>query len=365
MSCVNCFKLLISSWGKGSYWFEAKTKAGPGQATHAPPKTSLSWHRSQTGSQCLGGSFESTQAIVLYLLVVGIVCAVCSFKLIALGQVVDGTQVAALQEAAPQLPAGSGKGGFLKRSGKGTGALISLATQQSLPEPSPPRETSHPEEADALQATGQEEAMRAEQNAQALPCNGLEEALHLQQNSEALHANGPEEALHPQQNSEALPTNGPEEALHPQQNSEALATTGPEEALRPQQNSEALAINGAEKALHPQRNAQALPTNGPQTDLRPQPTEVVMGPTAMIQGSGSLGGKGYNKLGKGPSATGQPQGPPQRLTPAAVDRRLRRVMAPRTDGTFKVPENAVADWKDLEKRHKIKAIFEKCGYCKD
>ena len=57
--------------------------------------------------------------------------------------------------------------------------------------------------------------------------------------------------------------------------------------------------------------------------------------------------------------------PPAHLSPGAVDRRLRRVFAPKTNGTFKVPEAAVEEYKCPEKRSRICAMFEKCGYQAD
>ena len=57
--------------------------------------------------------------------------------------------------------------------------------------------------------------------------------------------------------------------------------------------------------------------------------------------------------------------PPKKLSPAAVDRRLRRTMEPRTDGTYKVPMEVIEQWKDKEKRPKLTATFEKLGYQAD
>ena len=41
--------------------------------------------------------------------------------------------------------------------------------------------------------------------------------------------------------------------------------------------------------------------------------------------------------------------------------RLRRVFCPRMDGTYKVPEELVRDWKSKTKRGSIEAMFEKVG----
>ena len=57
--------------------------------------------------------------------------------------------------------------------------------------------------------------------------------------------------------------------------------------------------------------------------------------------------------------------PPKKLSPAAVDRRLRRTMEPKTDGTYKVPTEVLEQWKDKEKRPKLMAMFEKLGYQAD
>ena len=54
--------------------------------------------------------------------------------------------------------------------------------------------------------------------------------------------------------------------------------------------------------------------------------------------------------------------PPPALTDCAVDRRLRRIMQPRTNGEFKVPMEVVENWRDHEKRSQVKLMFEKAGY---
>ena len=57
------------------------------------------------------------------------------------------------------------------------------------------------------------------------------------------------------------------------------------------------------------------------------------------------------------------QPPPEELTKAASEARLRRVMAPRSDGSFLVPKEAVDMWKDKDKRDSLKSMFQKCGHC--
>ena len=57
--------------------------------------------------------------------------------------------------------------------------------------------------------------------------------------------------------------------------------------------------------------------------------------------------------------------PPEKLTEAAVDRRLRRVVERKADGTYKVPKEVVEQFKDKHKRPELFAAFEKCGYKPD
>lgn len=59
------------------------------------------------------------------------------------------------------------------------------------------------------------------------------------------------------------------------------------------------------------------------------------------------------------------QEPPPELSRSAIDKRLRRVMQPRADGTDKVPEEIIQQWKDPLTRDKVMALFEKCGYKPD
>ena len=57
--------------------------------------------------------------------------------------------------------------------------------------------------------------------------------------------------------------------------------------------------------------------------------------------------------------------PPQKLSPGAVDKRLRRVMTPKVDGSYKVPQQVIDEWKDLDTRDRVRALFEKTAYCPD
>lgn len=58
-------------------------------------------------------------------------------------------------------------------------------------------------------------------------------------------------------------------------------------------------------------------------------------------------------------------GPPAELSKAAVDKRLRRIMKPFADGTLKIPIEVIHQWRDVDQRDKVKAVFEKCGYDPD
>ena len=61
------------------------------------------------------------------------------------------------------------------------------------------------------------------------------------------------------------------------------------------------------------------------------------------------------------------RGPPAALTDRAIDQKLRRIVAPRADGTYLVGSDWVDAFKDLSGggRDKVKGLFEKCGYDRD
>lgn len=56
--------------------------------------------------------------------------------------------------------------------------------------------------------------------------------------------------------------------------------------------------------------------------------------------------------------------PPQHLSRNAIRLRLRRVMTPHADGTFKIPQQALDDFSG-ENKDRLYALFEKSGYDKD
>ena len=56
--------------------------------------------------------------------------------------------------------------------------------------------------------------------------------------------------------------------------------------------------------------------------------------------------------------------PPEQLSVGAIDKRLRRVMAPRANGEYLVSQDFVKMWNDkLVGRDKVRALFEKAAYC--
>lgn len=57
--------------------------------------------------------------------------------------------------------------------------------------------------------------------------------------------------------------------------------------------------------------------------------------------------------------------PPEQLSYGAVDKRLRRIMTPRANGDFKVPQQVVEQWKNKNTRPKVMSLFEKSGYQPD
>ena len=54
--------------------------------------------------------------------------------------------------------------------------------------------------------------------------------------------------------------------------------------------------------------------------------------------------------------------PPPQLSDNAVKARLRRVFLPRADGSYLVPEDLVKEYKNINTRDRIQALYEKCGY---
>ena len=56
------------------------------------------------------------------------------------------------------------------------------------------------------------------------------------------------------------------------------------------------------------------------------------------------------------------QPPPTRMGESNMKARLRRIFLPRADGSFLVPDDLVAEYKNLDTRPRISALFEKVGY---
>lgn len=54
--------------------------------------------------------------------------------------------------------------------------------------------------------------------------------------------------------------------------------------------------------------------------------------------------------------------PPMELSKSAIDKRMRRVMAPRADGSYLVPQEIRDQYRDPLERDSVRAMFEKCGY---
>ena len=59
----------------------------------------------------------------------------------------------------------------------------------------------------------------------------------------------------------------------------------------------------------------------------------------------------------------KPPGNEPSLSPGAIDRRARRVFTPRVDGTFKVPQRFVDQWRRKgQARKNLGKILASCGY---
>ena len=59
------------------------------------------------------------------------------------------------------------------------------------------------------------------------------------------------------------------------------------------------------------------------------------------------------------------QPPPSRMGEQKMKSRLRRVFLPRADGSYKVPEDLLAEYQNLNTRPRVNALFAKVGYCPD
>ena len=57
--------------------------------------------------------------------------------------------------------------------------------------------------------------------------------------------------------------------------------------------------------------------------------------------------------------------PPPSITERKIKERLRRIFTPHADGSYKVPLEMVEEYKCLERRGKIMALFEKVGFDSD
>ena len=52
-----------------------------------------------------------------------------------------------------------------------------------------------------------------------------------------------------------------------------------------------------------------------------------------------------------------------RLSAAAIDARMRRIMKPRVDGSYKVSVDIVEQWRQKRKgRKSLEQLFQSCGY---
>ena len=265
--------------------------------------------------------------------------------------------------AAP--PAGSGKGVGLVRSGKGMGGVPSSSRnlQPTMPchralaeEGTNPGRQQH-----APEANTRKEADHSGNQERAPEGNTGKEADNLESKEPAPQDNTGKEADHLESKEPAPRDNTGKEADHlaseecaPQGNTGKEADHVEGKECAPQSNTGKEANDLESKQHAPEANpAQSQPALQNEAATKMEVDDEL--PQALAtQGHG----KGGCKPGKGPS-------PPAHLSPGAIDRRLRRTFAPRTNGTFKVPEAALQDWQNHETRPKIKAIFEKCGYMKD
>jgi len=97
----------------------------------------------------------------------------------------------------------------------------------------------------------------------------------------------------------------------------------------------------------------------PAAEVKPRSPSSVEGP------AGPEGAGGHQKAidDDGDQVDLPPTPPPKQLSASAIDKRLRRVLTPRANGTYLVPQEVIDAWNDKYDRDSVKSMFEKSGYC--
>lgn len=57
--------------------------------------------------------------------------------------------------------------------------------------------------------------------------------------------------------------------------------------------------------------------------------------------------------------------PPAKLSKGAIQKRLWRIVQPKANGSFKVPQDVIDEYKDERTRKNVESLFEKSGYQRD
>ena len=57
--------------------------------------------------------------------------------------------------------------------------------------------------------------------------------------------------------------------------------------------------------------------------------------------------------------------PPAKLSKGAIQKRLWRIVQPKANGSFKVPQDVIDEYKDEHTRKNVESLFEKSGYQRD
>ena len=111
----------------------------------------------------------------------------------------------------------------------------------------------------------------------------------------------------------------------------------------------------------PAKPEAAQVSTAPSLSLPPKP-EV-----AQVSTAGMHAGKGMGNIPRlNDVRADRPPRDECSLTPSAIDKRLRRCMAPRVDGSFKVPMRFVHQWrKSGPARKSLEKILASCGYDTD
>ncbi|CAE7193615.1 unnamed protein product, partial [Symbiodinium sp. CCMP2456] len=162
-----------------------------------------------------------------------------------------------------------------------------------------------------------------------------------------------------QQQPTAVPQTKP---THEKQEKTAVPQTEPTH----EKQEKAAAVPQTEPTHEEQEKGTDLPQTAPTHKKQEEPATVPQTePNHKKQEKGDssqAGGNDGNESDDDADAVAPQKEPPKQLTRGAVDKRLRRVMAPRVDGSYQVPEAVILQWKSKDTKKDVELLFEKAAY---